>query len=115
MANIPLQIKRGVTFSANITISSAGVASNLTGKTLIFHVVKKGTGKDLFALSTADAANENGSRFYFTAAQAGALKIKIADEDTLIFKLEAYTWWIELSESGDKSELAAGTFKIANP
>jgi hypothetical protein len=117
MANLPLKIRRGVTFRALITISGAGVPSVLTGKAIVFHVVRKSVGKDLFTFTVDTAEGTNDSRFYYTNAAAGECRIKIADEDTLLFKTggETYTWWIGILEADDVDEIAAGTFNVTNP
>jgi hypothetical protein len=118
---LPIPITAGVTFRAKITISSAGVPTNLTGKTLVFHVLKRDADTDIFAFAVDAAANDNGSRFFITNATGGETRIKIADEDTLFLRKALGTaggtgrWWISDEAAGEVDEIAGGTFKVSNP
>lgn len=104
----------GVTYEATYVYKADGVVVNLTGKTVVFHLLNN-KNAEVLTLSSADGANALGSIVEITSAVGGAFRLKLTDEQTATMDAMVTRWWFGLEGSGDEKLIGRAPVSVINP
>ncbi len=111
-----IKLERDRTFEKPMVYKADGIAVNLTGKEVVFHLREVGADIDYLTLSTSDAsANVNGSRLVYTNQIGGAFSLLLTDEETMLLAFNTGTYSFSLEYLGRKDDLGGGKVTITNP
>lgn len=108
-----LELERGRTYSKSMRRKSNGAATDLTGKTLVFHLRKDGAKTDYLTLSTdATGGNPNGSRLQYTNQAGGEFSLTLTDEETAAMRFDAGFYSFSLEYAGAKYDAGGGRVTV---
>lgn len=111
-----LKLQRGRTYDKTMTRKAGGVAVDLTGKTLVFHLRKGISNTDYLTLSTDDlTANVNGSSLQYISQSGGTFRLILTDEETALMRFGRGFYSFSLEYGGAKFDEAGGRVTVALP